>query len=655
MKRGGSRAPSRQPFWDFKPPPHIQSHLDEASSLASRLSGGDPSVSDDLKSAIGAVFAAIPVRPPRLLLDYVTWRLESISSDLDAAAAQPGAASVSSATDAVLFMVASAVDFGRRFPEFCSLAFRELEKLTDALCRNSSPDVVRDAQKSTFSAALSSVGAFCQRPDVAIGNLFAPRMSSLSTATSEDLISDLRVFWDFAHEQKIAGLAEEIGDLIVGVLETRTDDELSMSDAAGLYLEAVRRADDQSADGLREVLLGLLERRIGWLEDFRRRLLSSSSSDRREDSKLLNSRTVDVIQAIGRAREAEFIRHGDDPFQCLSVEESENVRRFLGALLRTASNDEALLRTTSNDEALLRTQSNDEALSLAYEQSLSSSTGLIVAAIRNDDLTAALDMFASLRMTLVEYSRHLSSVSRRALDAIDVSGARDADLRLRVWDQSAIESSIVDSLRGLLGSIVDAFERNVSEIDARHATFQQESKSELEQRFMTMESELNFPALVVLEKQYAIARRREMKKVPPPVAAKRTEVRRLAADRDFTRAEKEKRRLKGEIDSDIRARLAAVDQRFARQRAALLREQQREMNVIETALRERLMNRGRRKQQEVLRLRTAFAAAVRAQHQRMLTFAQKLQSKKDWKGRLEEIVKAVLTERGYSDFIPPKR
>lgn len=163
-------------------------------------------------------------------------------------------------------------------------------------------------------------------------------------------------------------------------------------------------------------------------------------------------------------------------------------------------------------------------------------------------------MFDSLRTTLVEYCRHLSSVSRRALAAIDVAGVRDADLRLRSCDQSAIETSIIRSLRNLLSLIVDAFERNVSEIDAWHQEIEQESKRDLEQQLLTIESELHFPALIVLEKQYTIAKRRATEKVSPSVAAKQTEVRRLAAGKNFILAEKEKRRLEQEIEGDIRGR-----------------------------------------------------------------------------------------------------
>ena len=79
------------------------------------------------------------------------------------------------------------------------------------------------------------------------------------------------------------------------------------------------------------------------------------------------------------------------------------------------------------------------------------------------------------------------------------------------------------------------------------------------------------------------------------------------------------------------------------------------MNVMETEFQKRLENLEQRKQEDVQGLRTALAAAVRAQYHRMLTFAQRLQSRKDWKGPLEKIVRAVLTERGYLDLMSFKR
>jgi hypothetical protein len=355
MSRRISSAASRHPLANFKAPQQIQLQLTTASSLASDLSGGNPLVSAKLKSAIRALFTAVhsslQVQPPPGLLDYITWRLEAISTELDTAAAQPDEASVAVASESVLVLVECALGLGPDLPEFCSLAFGELQKLTDALCRNPSPELVRSAQRSTLSAAKSHFDAFYRRPGVAIGSLFSSRMGSLSLATSDDLIADLRAFWDFAHEHQIMALTGEIGDLMNGVLETRTDDELQMSNVAGLYLVAVRHPDDHTADRLRGVFLTLLDRRIASLEDFRPKLLSSS--DLIERVQILNSKTFDLIRAIGTAREAEFIRHGDDLFQKRDVEVSQNARRHL--------------------EALLREPTHDEVLSLAYEQSLSSS------------------------------------------------------------------------------------------------------------------------------------------------------------------------------------------------------------------------------------------------------------------------------------------
>ena len=294
----------------------------------------------------------------------------------------------------------------------------------------------------------------------------------------------------------------------------------------------------------------------------------------------------------------------------------------------------------------------EDALSCTYLQLFASIKGMITAAIRASDYNIALDMNKNLRENTLEYVNHLTSQKKRALEILDLEGAKAAEMRIQELSgqkNDEMMKCIMDSLRDLIEVTISNYYRNCDDIDDEFQETEDIQRKDLDKKFGDMERKVHMPNLVILEKQLKVAVRREEMRGTAAMTEKEDEIRRLAANNDFAAAERAKQRLEKARAEDLQTRIKAVEAKFAKQRKQMLAQQQRDLQVLEDAFNAKMEQIAKQKAKAKQEQLNTLASSVRSSQQRHVHFALKMlpldaAAKKDLPFQFANIVRLVLKE-----------
>jgi hypothetical protein len=306
-----------------------------------------------------------------------------------------------------------------------------------------------------------------------------------------------------------------------------------------------------------------------------------------------------------------------------------------------------------NDEEKTHLRCLEDALSSTYKQSFESTTGLIAAAIRNGELRLALQMYDALKVTCGNYLSQLSAARKRALDTLDLDAARRAEERIQEFHQSGgtdFEGCVIESLESFTDLMITSFERAREDIEDRYDLEEDATRNDLDKKFGKIELDLHVPALVTLEKQYAIAKKKEEKRAMAAFRDKELGIRAMVTANDFQGAEREKEKLDRDREKARADRIRLLKENFDEQRRKLLDRQQKDLKVLEAAFNDQMVSLQAQKERDINAMRATLISTIRTHQQKLLTFTQKLHSKKDWGAEFNKIVGITLTQRNLGDL-----
>ena len=296
----------------------------------------------------------------------------------------------------------------------------------------------------------------------------------------------------------------------------------------------------------------------------------------------------------------------------------------------------------------------EDALSGTYLQLFASIKGMITAAIRASDYNIALDMNKNLRENTLEYVNHLTSQKKRALEILDLQGAKDAEMRIQDLSKEKNDEMmkcILDSLRDLIEVTISNYYRNCDDIDDEFQETEDIQRKDLDKKFGDMERKVHMPNLVILEKQLKVALKREEMRGTSAMVEKEDEIRRLAANNDFEAAEREKQKLEKARAEELRTRIAKVEAKFAKQRKQMLAQQQRDLQLLEDAFNASMEQIAAQKEAAKKEQLNTLASSIRSSQQRHVHFALKMlpldaAAKKDVPVQFATTVRLVLKQHG---------
>ena len=301
----------------------------------------------------------------------------------------------------------------------------------------------------------------------------------------------------------------------------------------------------------------------------------------------------------------------------------------------------------------------EDALSETYLQLFASINGMITAAIRDSDYNIAIDMNKKLKESTLEYVNHLTALKKRALEILDLEGAKEAERRLQELSANKndeLGKCIIASLRNLIELTICNYYRNCDDIDDKYQDIEDTQRKELDKRFGDMERKVHMPNLVILEKQLKVARKREEMRGTAAMTEKEDVIRTLAAKNDFAAAEREKKKLELARAEDLKARLDQVEAKFGKQRKQMMAQQQRDLQVLEDSFNAKMEHIAAQKEAEKKEQLNTLASSIRSSQQRHVQFAMKMlpldaASKKELPTQFACVVRAVLKEQGLDKVI----
>jgi hypothetical protein len=309
-----------------------------------------------------------------------------------------------------------------------------------------------------------------------------------------------------------------------------------------------------------------------------------------------------------------------------------------------------------SDEEKKQLQCLEDALSSTYRQSFASSTGLVAAAIRTGELRLALTMYKALKSTFGDCLSYFSAAKKRAMEMLDVDGAKRAEERIQEFNQSGardLDGFMIENLKDFLDFIIASFERRCDDVEDEYDRKEDTARKELDKDFGEIELKVHLPALVTLEKQIAIAKKKEEKRASAAFPDKESDIRAMVAANDFETAQREKEKLEKAIEDVREQRLKRLNESFDEQRKKLLDRQQRDLKLLEEAFNRQMAALQVQKERDIKALKTTLMSVIRGQQQKLLTFAKKLQATKDWGVEFDKIVRGVLENRGLEDLADP--